>query len=299
MADGDSASPPTDPAPLNASPQSIQHEEAPLAAKAEPEMSEIEKIKAAHAARRSRRSRPPLPPSSSVLPPSSADAADASADASAADASASADADETQQLAKANEQVAIMRVELSSLRRNHLQNIKKITAERDMFAVELAKQQNDQKGGGPNSKKLGDVEAQLRASRTRNSDLELENNALRDEVKQLKFRVQASKTIDAASDGYNKVVDELVDAKLQCAQLMEEKEDLLRINKELTSTSAVLRNSNGDLEKSRSEWVLRCADVEKQRSELEKRVKVQSSSKSNNVTDDPSYSGLDLHELKL
>lgn len=274
------------------------------------EMSDIERIKAAHAARRSRRSRPPRPPSTSVIPPPSPQA-DTESDASVSQESVPTVENSNEEgsmnvmqkkhdeeIKSLNYEISNMRVELSSLRRNHLQNIKKLTEERDMFAAELAKEQDTSKSIVPDSRKLVDVEAQLRASRTRNSDLEAENKALREEVKQLAFRVQASKTLDAATNGYEKVVDELVDAKLKCAQLQEEKEDLLRINKELMTTSAVLRDANGELEKSRSEWVLQCAEVEKKRAELESRLK-DGISNANDSIIDPSYSGSDLQELKL
>lgn len=273
-------------------------------------MSDIEKIKAAHAARRSRRSRPPKPPSSSVVPPPSAPV-ETESDATTSQESVSTNENSNEegsmtamkklhddQIKSLNYEISNMRIELSSLRRNHLENIKKLTEERDMFATELAKEQDTAKSVVPDSRKLADVEAQLRASRTRNSDLEAENKALREEVKQLAFRVQASRTLDAATNGYEKVVDELVDAKLKCAQLQEEKEDLLRINKELMTTSAVLRDANGELEKSRSEWVLQCAKVEKQRADLEARFKDRESI-ANNSTNDPSYPGSDLQELKL
>lgn len=277
---------------------------------ASPEMSEIDKIKALHAARRSRRARPPLPPSSSVLSPSQpSDEARAEDEPTAVDTDAAEGGldDEASRLQKQHkketdelkQELSTLRVELSSLRRNNIQNIKKITDERDMFAIELAKQQSEPKAGVPSSKKLADVEAQLRAARTRNADLEEENTALRNEVKQLNFRVQASKTLDAASDGYNQVVDELVDAKLKCAQFQEEKEDLLRINKELTTTSAVLRDAMGELEKSRNEWVVQCADVEKQRTQLEERLQHNGNTKAKNVNEASSYSGSDLQELKL
>lgn len=273
-------------------------------------LTDIEKIKAAHAARRTRRSRPPRPPSSSVIPPRPVPTENkshkfvpiesSSTDNSSEDGSVDASKDpEAKKIAVLNQELSNMRVELSSLRRNHLQNIKKITEERDMFAAELAKEQNSTKTVAPDTKKLTDLEAQLRASRTRNSDLEEENVVLRDEVKQLSFRVQASKTIDAATNGYEKVVDELVEAKLKCAQLQEEKEDLLRINKELMTTSAVLRDANGELEKSRSQWVMQCAEVEKKRADLESRLKDQVDSRKSSTDDDPSYSGSDLQELKL
>lgn len=290
-------------------------------------MSDIEKIKAAQAAHRSRRTRPPRPPTTSVLAPSteSADApvnentpADNTNTEEIGPQSDSANSDDVrstesalvatlkkqhaQQVDALRQDISNLRVELSSLRRNHIENIKKISQERDMFASQLAAEQKNSersKASSTDHKKISDLEVQLRASRTRNSDLEAENSTLRDEVKQLMFRVQAGRTIDAASDGYNKVVDELVEAKLKCAQLLEEKEDLLRINKELTTTSAVLHDANGELEKSRSKWVLRCAEMEKQRSELEGKLQDQPADENPTTNDATSYTGSDLQELKL
>lgn len=286
-------------------------------------MSEIEKIKAAHAARKSRRSRPPRPPSSSVLAPSDetdnveGEEAMNGVTMDSGSSSGHIDGDEgqseesvlvstlkkqhAQQVEALRQQVSTMNVELSSLRRNHIENLKAITQERNMFASQLATEQNAAAklaASGADLKKLTDLEAQLRASRSRNAVLETQNESLRDEVKQLTFLTQAVKTIDAASDGYNKVVNELVNSKLKCAQLQEEKEDLLRINKELTTTSAVLRDANGELEKSRSEWVVQCAELEKKRAELEDMVKAKPETEKNG-NDATSYAGSDLQELKL
>lgn len=286
-------------------------------------MSEIEKIKAAHAARKSRRSRPPRPPSSSVVAPSDetdnveGEEAMNGVTMDSGSSSGHIDGDEgqseesvlvstlkkqhAQQVDALRQQVSTMTVELSSLRRNHIENLKAITQERNMFASQLAAEQSAAAKlatSGADFKKWTDLEAQLRASRSRNGVLEAQNESLRDEVKQLTFLTQAVKTIDAASDGYNKVVNELVNSKLKCAQLQEEKEDLLRINKELTTTSAVLRDANGELEKSRSEWVVQCAELEKKRAELEDMVKAKAETEENS-NDATSYAGSDLQELKL
>lgn len=216
-------------------------------------MSDIERIKAAQAARRNRRARPSPrpPPSKSAAPPPAADASN-----------------EDPELKKLRQDSATLRIEMASLRRNHLENIKKLAEERDMFANQLAREQTLSRTPSQASKMEEDLAVQLRAARTRNTDLENENTMLRDEVKQLNFRVQASRTLDVASDGYDKIVDELVKVKLQCAQLQEEKEHLLRMNKELSTTTAVLSDANGTLEKSRSEWVMQCADLEREKHKL-------------------------------
>lgn len=235
-------------------------------------MSEIDKIKAAHAARRSRRARGTS--TTAVKPPSPQRklASEAPIDEDPAVTKVKTEYD--QKVEQLRQELSNMKLEMGSLRRNHLQNIKQLTESRDMFAKQLAQEQNNTgKPSGVKTKKLEDLEAQLRAARTRNSDLESENEMLRDDVKQLNFRVQASKALDAASDGYEQIVSELVTVKVRCAQLEEEKEELLRMNKELSSTAHVLREANGELEKSRSQWVVQCADIEKQRTELEVKLK--------------------------
>lgn len=258
------------------------------------ELSDLEKIKAAQASRRSRRSRGPV-----ATPTPSTESVPASGEGSG---------DGSSEMEKLREEAATLRLEMSSLRRNHLHNLKRVTEERDMFASQLVHEQSNSGGaaGAAEKRKLGDVEVQLRAARTRNNDLEAENGVLRDEVKQLNFRVQASKTLDAATNGYERIVDDLVSVKLKCAQLQEEKEDLLRINKELTQTSAVLTDANGELEKSRSQWVMQCADVEKKRAVLEARVKQmeggeakRAEKRKSEVKDDTSYDGSDLQDIKL
>lgn len=168
-----------------------------------------------------------------------------------------------------------------------------------MFASQLAREQaaGTKEGSQLDARKVSDMAVQLRAARTRNDDLEEENTALRDEVKQLTFRVQAGKTLSAANDGYERIVDELVTAKLKCAQLQEEKDDLLKINRELTQANAVLTEANGELEKSRSSWVVQCAELEKQRAEMEKKLKEMQNGMAENA--DTSYKGSDLQDIKL
>lgn len=280
-------------------------------AKPESEMSDIDRIKAAHAARRSRRSRPPRPPSTSVISLSSSDDQTNSTSTNTSNGNGddnndtNGDGDGDKKLIELQQEISNLCVELSSLRRNHLQNLKVITEQRDMFAEQLSKEQEkniiSQQNGGKKQRNdiANDLEAQLRAARIRNSDLENENVILRNEVKQLNFRVQASKTLDAASNGYQTVVDDLVETKLKCAQLSEEKEDLLRINKELSTTSNVLSNANGELEKSRSQWVLQCAEVERKRTELENLLQEKNNNNKKSNNDTSNYSSSDLQELKL
>lgn len=267
-------------------------------------LSDLEKIKAAQASRRSRRARPSATPVVEDEEPAPEKEPAAASDASALVPRTEHDA----ALEALQKELASAHLEMSSFRRNNLQNLKKVTEERDMFASQLAKEQNAAKhtplvGQG---RKVADVEVQLRAARSRNSDLETENGMLRDEVKQLNFRVQASKTIDAATNGYESIVNDLVAVKLKCAQLQEEKEDLLRINKDLSTTTAVLTDANGDLEKSRSEWVVQCAELETKRVNLATKLKVYEAGASSAAAarrkaanQDTSYDGSDLQELKL
>lgn len=253
-------------------------------------MSAIEKIKAAQAARLNRRAR--QRPLQAAAPESNPTGEEESSDDPAV---AAVKKSYEKKLDSLRKESSSLRLEMGSLRRNHLQNIKKITEERDMFALQLANEQTASGNPSSDNRKVEDMNVQLRSARNRNNDLEEENASLRDEIKQLKFRVHANKTLDAASDGYEKIVEDLVNVKLKCAQLQEEKEDLLRINKELMGTSSVLRDANGQLEKSRSEWVVRCAELEKQKQELEDKIR------GNQVTGtstDPSDSG-SLHDIKL
>lgn len=229
------------------------------------ELSDVERIKAAHAARRSRRDRGAAPVPADESPDHPASVGEEKDDNPVV---AKLKAAHAAEILKLRQDSSNLRLELSSLRRNHLQNIKKLTEERDMFALQLAKEQEVSSKPGVDTKQIDDKNVQLRAARTRNNDLENENAVLREDVKQLNFRIQASKTIDAATDGYEKIVSDLVEVKLKCALLEEEKEELLRMNKELSSTSHVLRQANGELEKSRSDWVVRCADLERKCCEL-------------------------------
>lgn len=261
------------------------------------DMSDLDKIKAAQAARRTRRSRvPKAPATASAAPSETTKPADESS------------GEESPEMKKMREEMTTLRLEMSSLRRNHLQNLKKVTEERDMFATQLVHEQSSSGGASKTAdmRKLGDAEVQLRAARTRNNDLEAENRVLRDDVKQLNFRVQANKTMAAATNGYERIVDDLVTVKVKCAELQEEKEEMLRMNKELTQKVAVLSQANGELEKSRSQWVLQCADVEKKRGVLEARVKelqekqsMADEKRKERVRQDTSYEGSDLQDIKL
>lgn len=269
------------------------------------EPSDLEKIKAAQASRRTRRTRSTAVP---LTPDSTAPGVDKAEPTATSDDSPIPRRDHEAALAAVREEMATMRLEMGSLRRNHLHNLKKVTEERDMFASQLVREQSAAKRAPSTgeTRKVADMEVQLRAARTRNTDLEAENGVLRDEVKQLNFRVQASKTIDAATNGYERIVDDLVVVKLKCAQLQEEKEDLLRINKELSQTAAMLTDANGELEKSRTHWVVQCADLEKKRAELEAKVMETRPGQSSEEKEakgatnpDTSYTGSDLQELKL
>lgn len=261
------------------------------------DLSDLDKIKAAQAARRTRRSRAPepTPPPISVVSDDPKPTGEASSE-------------ESPEMSKLREEMATLRLEMSSLRRNHLQNLKKVTEERNMFATQLVREQASSGGStsGVDKRKLGDAEVQLRAARTRNTDLETENGVLRDEVKQLNFRLQANKTMAAATNGYERIVDDLVTVKVKNAELQEEKEEMLRMNKELTQRAAALSEANGELEKSRSQWVLQCADVEKKRGDLEAKVKEMQKTQMSAgkkgkeyVSPDTSYEESDLQDIKL
>jgi hypothetical protein len=230
---------------------------------------ELRRLKTIHAARISARRRPSSASSASL----SADNLRASLmhssdrEGQPSDAASVAELEETiRQLRSSHE------VELQSLRRNHIQNLKKVAAERDMFAAQLAKEQASPSAPATERKQLSDLHAQLRAARIRTADLQEEVTRLKDENKQLLFRVQANKALNAAADSYANVVDDLVSAKVKCAQLEEEKEEYRRASKESASSIALLAEANGDLEKSRADWVIQCADLQRQVDELQKEL---------------------------
>ena len=175
------------------------------------------------------------------------------------------------------------RVELASLRRNHQANIKRIEKERDMFAAELAREQGQGQSGTRlgrkgsagltgSTNKVEELEAQLRAVRTRNSDLEEENKTLRQENKEAVLRLQATKTLSAESGAYDKIVADLVDIKLKLALSQEENEELSRSVKTTKDSTDVMKKANGNLEKSRQEWVVKCAAAEKEKAALQQEV---------------------------
>ena len=175
------------------------------------------------------------------------------------------------------------RVELASLRRNHQANIKRIEKERDMFAAELAREQGQGQGATRlgrkgsarltgSTNKVEELEAQLRAVRTRNSDLEEENKTLRQENKEAVLRLQATKTLSAESGAYDKIVADLVDIKLKLALSQEENEELSRSVKTTKDSTDVMKKANGNLEKSRQEWVVKCAAAEKEKAALQQEV---------------------------
>lgn len=173
-----------------------------------------------------------------------------------------APAEETKELEKLREELKIAQLEIGSMRRNNVTNIQKLQAERDAFAKQLAQEQAEI---SPESRQgLANLQADLRATKLRNTRLEEENANLRKERKNLELRATATKTLDAASSGYEKVVVDLIEVKLKCATLNDEKEELVHQNRTQKSDNDHLSEANRLLEKSRSEWVVKCADLERQ-----------------------------------
>lgn len=261
-----------------------------------PEMSDLDRIKAAHAARRSRRTQ--------AKPQTTETSAETVLKEENKDEDpkiAQLKKDYETQIAKLKEESVGLRVEIKSLNRLRADELKELSDQRDMFAMQLAKEQQSKPktGSTDNSKTVDSLTVQLKAARVRNNDLEDENKRLRDEVKQLNFMVQANKTLTAASEGYEDIVQELVTHKLKCAQLSEEKESLMHMNNDLSVTSQVLRDANGELETSRSDWVVKCADLEREKGELQRKLRLKAEDKPANPSDDTSYAGSDLQELKL
>lgn len=160
-------------------------------------------------------------------------------------------------------------VEIQSIHRNHIENLKKIANERDMFAAQLVKEQSESKPFLKETNQINALQAQLRAARIRTTDLQEENARLLHEVKQLRLLIQAEKTQQAEASSYAAVVEQLVNVKMQCAQLDEEKESLRRSAREAAASVTMLKNANGDLEKSRADWVRQCAELELAKRDLE------------------------------
>jgi hypothetical protein len=239
---------------------------------------ELDHLKALHAARQSARRKKPAAVGSDVISPKhSFTAQDASvlpADTGSTVSNffenrrteADNGEDEIRQLQ------ATHHVELQSLRRNHIENLRKVSEERDMFAAQLVREQANARSSAAVKKQIADLNAQLRAARIRTADMQEELTRLQSENKQLYFRVQANKTMHAEADSYSKVVDDLVSVKIKCAQLEEEKEEYRRVSKDALSSVAILSEANGDLEKSRAEWVVQCADLQRQKDELENQL---------------------------
>jgi hypothetical protein len=240
---------------------------------------ELDHLKALHAARQSARRKKPAAVGSNVISPKhpSFTAQDASvlpADTGSTVSNflenrrteADNGEDEIRQLQ------ATHHVELQSLRRNHIENLRKVSEERDMFAAQLVREQANARSSAAVKKQIADLNAQLRAARIRTADMQEELARLQSENKQLYFRVQANKTMHAEADSYSKVVDDLVSVKIKCAQLEEEKEEYRRVSKDALSSVAILSEANGDLEKSRAEWVVQCADLQRQKDELENQL---------------------------
>lgn len=223
-------------------------------------------LKAKHTARSARRAgrrSGTLPPSSDTTPSSSPAVSTSNSLQSLLHADTQPLTEEIQRLK------AVHKVEMQSLRRNHIENLKRVTEERDMFAAQLAKEQESASTGPGNSRELADLNAQLRASRIRTTELQAEVERLQNENKQLMLRVQATKTLGAESNTYDKLIEELVAAKLKCAEMEEVVETHSRTAREAKSAIAMLRDANGELEKSRQQWVVQCADLERKRADLE------------------------------
>lgn len=138
-------------------------------------------------------------------------------------------------LADAQAALSTARVEMASLRRNHGHNLKAMTRERDLALAAAARAQGSGTvaggampgGGGAGAAAAGmsalkeqvrDLEAQLRASRLRSAEVEKEAAELSSEVKQLRFRVQAAATMEAANGAYDQMIEQLVEMKLKVAE---------------------------------------------------------------------------------
>lgn len=167
-----------------------------------------------------------------------------------------------EELTKLREQLNTARLEMASMRRNHVTNVQKLTHERDMFAMQLSKEQEEVT---PDSKRgMEELRNELKASKLRVKNMEEENVRMREELKELRLRVTAFKTLDAANSGYESVVNDLIHVKLKLATLSADNENLVHENRVLKSANDVLTTGNGLLEKSRTEWVHKCAELEKQ-----------------------------------
>ena len=167
-----------------------------------------------------------------------------------------------EEIAKLREQLTTARLEMASMRRNHVTNVQKLTRERDMFAIQLSKEQEQ---ATPESKRgMEELRDELAASKRRVQNLEEENVRMREELKELRLRVTAFKTLDAANTGYESVVDDLIHVKLKLATLSADNENLVHENRVLKSDNDTLTTANGLLEKSRADWVHKCAQLEKQ-----------------------------------
>lgn len=137
-------------------------------------------------------------------------------------------------LAEAQSALSTARVEMASLRRNHGHNLKAMTRERDLALAAAARAQGSGSAAGGASAGVGggsaasgvaalkeqvrDLEAQLRASRLRSAEVEKEAAELSSEVKQLRFRVQAAATMEAANGAYDQMIEQLVEMKLKVAE---------------------------------------------------------------------------------
>lgn len=214
-------------------------------------MDSMEKLREAHRLRKARRgaSRPePTEEGNATSAP-------------AVDQGAATTGDNSEEMKTLQEQLNTSRLEMASMRRNHMNNVKKIAEERDMFALQLAQ---EQKEADPESRRgIEELRNELKAVKMRNANLEEENVQLRSELKELRLRLTATRTLHAQQSGYEAVITDLIAVKLECANLNEEKETLTRENRSLKGNNDNLSNANGLLEKDRSEWVYKCAELEK------------------------------------
>lgn len=140
-----------------------------------------------------------------------------------------------------------------------------MTAERDALAAQAGAARREE---ASDSKSRSDLAVHLRASRIRTADLLAENKRLVEEVRNLQRCVSAAGALSAETATHDVLIEELVAAKMRCAELEEENETFRRRARDALGEAAIAREASGLLEKSRSEWVLQCAKVEKEKEEI-------------------------------
>lgn len=254
-------------------------------------MDSMEKLREAHRLRKARRGAN-RPPPSPTIDADSADSGNADKDSESPVDSAA--------MKKLHAELTTARLEMSSMRRNHVTNVQKLKQERDMFALQLAQEQEQ---ADPESVRgIESLRTELKTVKMRNANLEEENAQMRGELKELKLRLTATRTLDAQQSGYEAVVTDLITVKLQCANLSEDKETLVRENRNMKTDNDALSTANGLLEKSRSEWVLKCAQLESKLRAMEEADPSDSTPQRTNlqplVNQSPSQNS-DLQELSL